>query len=92
MVSRTKGYEMPHLCPWPLDAIEYDGCCSRTCLREPIFGAIKNLTPKQIEALDAERQFVDAERKLKNSRRDAKTRGKERIAQSSKKKREKPWL
>jgi hypothetical protein len=82
MVSRTKDYGMPRLCPWPLGAIEYDGCCSHTCLNEKIEGAHENLTPEQIDALDSERQ-------LKNSRRDVVTRGPERTSIAKKKTRAK---
>jgi len=28
MVSRTKDYGIPRLCPRSLDTLEYDGCCS----------------------------------------------------------------
>ncbi len=81
MVSRTKDYGMPHLCPWKIDTLEYDGCCSHFSLLEGAYDANEDLTPEQINALDAER-------KLRDSRRDYATRGKERNAISNKKMRE----
>lgn len=38
MVSRTKDYCMPHLCPWALDTMEYHGCCNHLSLNEYIHG------------------------------------------------------
>lgn len=82
MVSRTKDYGMPRLCPWSLDTMEYDGCCGHVSLTEKIHDAFENLTHEQIGS-------IDAERKLRNSRRDVVTRGPERISKDRKKKREK---
>ena len=70
MVSRTGDYGMPHLCPWSLDAMEYDGSCGHFSLTEGSRDIYEDLTNEQIEALEAERQ-------LKHSRRDALNRGKE---------------
>ncbi|KAK4951906.1 carbamoyl-phosphate synthase (glutamine-hydrolyzing) cpa2 [Elasticomyces elasticus] len=50
MVSRTKSYGLPNLCPWDLDAIEYDGCCSHTALAETVVGEEEGLTLEQIAA------------------------------------------
>jgi hypothetical protein len=61
---------MPHLCPWALDTIEYDGCCTHTSLSEGFKDIYENLTSEEIEALETEKQ-------LKNSRRDTAKRGKE---------------
>jgi hypothetical protein len=61
---------MPRLCPWSLDSMEYRGYCGRLSVNEYIHGYHENLSPEQIEALDAKNQ-------LKNSRRDALKRGKE---------------
>lgn len=83
MVSRTKNYGMPQLCPWPVDTLEYDGCCGHVALYEQIRGSIEeHLSAEEIDA-------VHSARKLKNSRRDRETRGAERHAQDQKKKREK---
>jgi hypothetical protein len=81
MVSRTKDYGLPRFCPWSLDTLEYDGCCSHVSLKEKVQDVDETLTPEQINVLDSER-------KLKNSRRDAVTRGPERTAISMKKTRE----
>jgi len=81
MVSRTKDYGIPRLCPWSLDTREYDGCCSHVSLYECIQGADEVLTPEQLDA-------IEAARKLRSSRRDSAVRGKERTALSAKKKRD----
>jgi rubrerythrin len=73
MVSREKDYGMGHVCPWPLDTFEYDGCCSHSCLMEGFEPDFENLTLDEVNALYAERQ-------LNASRRDAVTRGPERTA------------
>jgi len=73
---------MPGLCPWSLDTLKYDGCCGHVSLAEKVQGCLENLAPEQIDALDAQR-------KLRNSRRDRKTRGPERVARDQKNKREK---
>jgi hypothetical protein len=82
MVSRTKDYGIPRICPWPLDTLEYDGCCSHISLQEKVQDADENLTPEEIDALHSER-------KLRDSRRDRETRGPEKHAQDQKNKREK---
>jgi hypothetical protein len=70
MVSRTKDYGMPHLCPWALDTIEYDGCYTHTSLSEGLKDIYENLTSEEMEALETEKR-------LKHSRRDTAKRGKE---------------
>ena len=50
MKSRTKDYCMPHLCPWSLDDIEYDGLCSHTAIWESIRGELDGLNAEQIAA------------------------------------------
>jgi hypothetical protein len=77
MVSRTQDYGMPRLCPWSFDTPEYDGCCGHVSLKEKVEDTRGNFTPEQINT-------VDSERKLRNSRRDAKTRGPERTANDQK--------
>lgn len=78
MVSRTTDYGMPHLCPWDLATMEYDGCCSHICLYEKVQDSNEILTPEQIDA-------IDSARKLMNSRRDDITRGPVRKSISAKK-------
>jgi hypothetical protein len=54
MVSRTNDYGMPPLCPWSLETMEYDGCCSHSALVEHIINEAENLTPQQIAAKEIE--------------------------------------
>lgn len=82
MISRTKDYGMPRLCPWSIDALEYDGCCTHFSLTEKLQDWREKFSPEQIDA-------IDSERKSQNIRRDRKTRGPQRIAKDNKKKREK---
>jgi hypothetical protein len=54
MVSRTKDYGMPHLCPWSIEALEYDGCCNDTTLHDSIQGeedgfSLEEIAAKQVE-------------------------------------------
>jgi hypothetical protein len=56
MVSRTKDYGMPHLCPWSLETMEYDGCCSHTALAEHIAGEADGLSLEQIAAKEVEKE------------------------------------
>ena len=50
LYSRTKDYGMPKACPWPLDAFEYDGCCSHVAFWEKIHGEIIGASLEQIAA------------------------------------------
>jgi hypothetical protein len=77
MVSRTWNYDTRPICPWPLDSIEYDGCCGHVPLKEHIHEARANMTAEQLNTMDAVR-------KTKNSRRDQATRGKVRMAVDAK--------
>lgn len=54
MKSRTKDYGMPHLCPWPIETLGYDGACSHTALAEGIRGQLDGLTAEQIAAKEVE--------------------------------------
>lgn len=54
MKSRTKDYGMPHLCPWRLDTMEYDGLCSHSALDEGVRTELDGLTPKQRAAKEVE--------------------------------------
>ena len=56
MYSKTKDYDMPqHLCPWEIDALDYDGCCSHAATAEQVAGEnTLGLTAEQLEAKDAE--------------------------------------
>lgn len=85
MTSRDKSYGMPPTCPWPLDTIEYDGCCSHSPLYERIPGEIGDLTSEQVKQVEA----IQSEKRLQQSRRDNSTRGPERIRLDSKRRREK---
>lgn len=55
MKSRTKDYYMPNLCPWSLDTVEYDGCCSHIALKEGPRGPDQDLTLEQLTALEVAR-------------------------------------
>lgn len=50
------GWMPKHLCPWKIDAFEYDGCCSHPAIGERIEGDTENLTPEQLEAKEAGRK------------------------------------
>ncbi len=51
MYSKTKDYGMPkHLCPWQMDAVHHDGCCSHPAIKERVEGEKDTLTAEQIEA------------------------------------------
>lgn len=80
--SRTSTYGMPNLGPWSPDAMEYDGCCGHFSLREGGAELMDQLSAEEIDT-------IERERKLKNSRRDALIRGKERTSRDAKKTREK---
>lgn len=60
MHSKTATYGMPNLCPWPINDLGYDGCCSHTPLQECIPGEYDGLTPEQIAIKEAE---LDARRR-----------------------------
>ena len=72
MVSRTKDYNMPHICPWKLEDLEYDGLCSHVALIEGIKGEENGLTPEQIAAKELE-QFRDWDITKRNRCKAAKT-------------------
>lgn len=48
MVSRTKTYYMPKLLSWPIETLEYDGCCTHSAIHEVIAGETEGLSPEQI--------------------------------------------
>jgi hypothetical protein len=51
MYSKTKDYGMPkHLCPWEMDAVHYDGCCSHASIGERVEGENEFLTAEELEA------------------------------------------
>ena len=85
MVSKDKDWGMPMFCPWPRDTLPYDGCCGHFSIDEGINDTKSLLSAEEIDALDSER-------KLKASRRDHQTRGKERTAASSRRTRQKALL
>lgn len=54
MFSKTNDYRMPRMCPWPIDKLEYDDCCSHAAIGEGLrLGGAQGLFPDQIEAYDA---------------------------------------
>lgn len=72
MKSRTKDYGMPHLCPWSLDDMEYDGLCSHSSLAECIRGGRREqrtatLTPEEIAAEEAEEAAEQERRKAQQA-------------------------
>lgn len=63
--SRTKSYGMPLLCPWAIDTLEYDGCCSHSSLNEKPPGDYQmELTPEENAAL----AVVNSERRIEAKR------------------------
>jgi hypothetical protein len=66
MASRTKDYGIPNLCPWPFEALDWDGLCTHTSLQDPIYGEADGLTPEQI----AEKEYLQltAFRDVRNAR------------------------
>ena len=59
---------MPHLCPWRLDIVEYDGLCSHTASAEGVRGESDGLTPEQIAAKEiATEQRRLAQHRARNS-------------------------
>lgn len=54
MKPRTKDYGMPHLCPWPIELLEYNGLCSHTALAEAICGELDGLSPEERAAKEVE--------------------------------------
>jgi hypothetical protein len=58
MLSRTKDYGMPALCPWPRYSLTYDGCCKHFSIKEGAVGTAMNLTPEELKSLEADRLEV----------------------------------
>jgi transposase-like protein len=50
MADRDIDYGMPHVCPWSLDAFDYDGACSHSALSEGIRGEEEGLSIAEIMA------------------------------------------
>jgi len=65
MESRTKTYYMPELCPWKIDAVDYDGCCTHSAIGEMIVGEEEGLNTEQVAAKENE---ADARRKVQENR------------------------
>ena len=62
MVSKTKDYYMPkHLCPWEMDAVHYDGCCSHISLKERVEGENEALTAEELEAKASQKKQQKSE-------------------------------
>lgn len=53
--SRTKDYFMPKLCPWSIESLDYDGCCTHSSLYEAITGLETGLTMDEINELEEKR-------------------------------------
>ncbi|KAK7712357.1 Heat shock protein ssb1 [Diaporthe eres] len=53
MYSKTQDYLIGSCCPWPLDSFTYDGLCTHNCLHDVIAGHF-NLSPEELELLDAQ--------------------------------------
>lgn len=50
MKSKRDDYGMPHICPWPLKSLTYDGCCTHASMKEGLReGASKGLTGAALE-------------------------------------------
>ena len=56
MQSRTKDYGMPHLCPWDIEVLDYDGCCTHLSIYEQIHGLQPGLTADQAAELEVQRK------------------------------------
>jgi hypothetical protein len=55
MYSKTKDYGMPkHLCPWEMDALDYDGLCSHPAIIEQVRDETLGLTAEEIKVKEAE--------------------------------------
>lgn len=61
MVSRERDYGMPHLCPWSLPTMEYDGCCNHMSIMERVDGEDDGFTFEQIAQKQVE---MDERQKL----------------------------
>jgi hypothetical protein len=60
--SKTKDYGMPkHLCPWEIDALDYDGCCSHASIGEKVEGEDEFLTAEESEAKAAQKKQQKAQ-------------------------------
>jgi hypothetical protein len=53
---------MPKVLPWPIEALDYDGCCTHSALWEGMIDENEGLTSEQIALKEAE--AVDRDRKL----------------------------
>lgn len=53
MHSQTKTYGMPNFLSWPMDAIQYDGCCGHVAISEMVKGEEHGLTPDQVAVKEA---------------------------------------
>jgi hypothetical protein len=64
MVSRMKDYYVPRICPWKIEDLPYDGCCSHTPLGEKVDGLQTSYSEEEINAMAAEH---DKEVKQRNN-------------------------
>jgi hypothetical protein len=63
MVSHTADYGMPHLCPWNIETLDYDGCCSHSALTEGVRDDFESATAEQIAAKELEIEQRQKEQK-----------------------------
>ncbi|KAL1591569.1 hypothetical protein SLS60_011819 [Paraconiothyrium brasiliense] len=58
MISKTKDWDMPHLCPWPIESFEYDGCNTHFPIVEglSVDPSMLKLSRDEINALDVEKR------------------------------------
>ncbi|OBT58126.1 hypothetical protein VE04_01653 [Pseudogymnoascus sp. 24MN13] len=69
MKSRDKDYYMPVLCPWKIEGLEYDGCCTHFSINEHITGLTAhdhNATPEEIDHAYSERKQLQSRMYIAN--------------------------
>jgi hypothetical protein len=57
MKSHTKDYFLPALCPWPVESLTYDGCCTHFSIDERVTGMAEDLPSDEINRLAAEKKL-----------------------------------
>jgi hypothetical protein len=62
MQSRTADYGMPHICPWSLNVMTYDGLCSHVAIMEGIRDEEDGLSLEEIAAKELELEWREKER------------------------------
>ncbi len=64
MRFQTKTYGMPTVLSWPMDSLQYDGCCSHIAISELVRGEEDGLTADQIAVKEAEKEARHKEQML----------------------------